>query len=365
MSAPRGQLAGWRAGVAWIVFPLVLSGGCNTGPDAGEDAGDPLVVRASVERSEIASGDRVRMTIEVDFDARFQVEELDVGDELGGLEILERGRNTLRTVRGRTGLIDWFLLRPPTAGSYVVPPIDIVAVGPDGDEARQPTNEVFVEVATRLGQDEGAEGLRGIKPPVEPPTRWPWLVAAILLVGSAWIWWWLRKRRRETPNVALAPHELAFAELEALRSTDFNDLAQLRRYYYELSAVLRRYVEGRFGLNATDLTSQEIRARLAELGLDASQESRLKRFFVATDGVKYAAQVPSEREVETVYETVLQFVEQTVPVEAEDERSDHQGFEDGVRGDRPPGREAVVDEDHGEAPASAEESDDPDARFRP
>ena len=373
MTLPRPSRIGRALPLLLLVLASLLA--CGTEPTSREDLVEapPLVVRASVDRSEVGSGDQVRMTVEVDFDASFEVAELNVGDEVGGLEVLERGRNTLRTVRGRTGLVDWFVLRPPTPGSYVLPPLDVVAVGPDSEEVRSATNEVFVEVTTRLAEDAEAEGLRGLKPPVEPPARWPWLVGlAVLLLLLTLIWWWRRVRSREPLVPELAPHEVAFEELEALRSTDFTDLSQLRRYYYELSAVLRRYVEGRFDLNATDLTSQEIRARLAELGLQSPQEEKLKRFFDATDGVKYAAQVPTERAVETVYESVLTFVEETMPSQTESEgetgpeeeiapevanaptdgtaRADDAGL---------PGQKGIGDPT-GDAGAA-----DPDARFKP
>lgn len=357
----------WAVPVVSLVICALGFTGCSGGPADEVDGNppSPLVVRASVDRAEVASGDQVRMVLEADFEADYRVEELDLGDEIGGLEVLDRGRNVLRTVRGRTGLIDWFLLRPPTVGSYVVEPIEFVAIGPDGEAVRQSTNEVFIEVATRLEQGDEAGGLRALKPPVEPPARWPWVVGILGLIALVALWWWWRKRRRrQAPEVVLAPHELAFAELEALRNTDFTNLIELRRYYYELSAVLRRYVEGRFGLNATDLTSQEIRARLAELGLETAQERKLDRFFVATDGVKYAAQVPSEVEVEGVYEAVLSFVEETVPSESDGELESEVSAEGGPAQDVDRG-DAATGNDAEQEPAPPGVPEDPDARFRP
>ena len=62
--------------------------------------------------------------------------------------------------------------------------------------------------------------------------------------------------------------------LDALRQTDFTDLEAVRDYYFRISEVLRAYIEGTFPLNATDLTTEEILPRLAEI---AELESTLSR----------------------------------------------------------------------------------------
>ena len=155
----------------------------------------------------------------------------------------------------------------------------------------------------------------------------------------------------------IPPYDLAIQELERLRRTDFSNLRELRRYYFAVSAVVRAYVEGRFGLNATDLTTEEILsrmepgwrapartanqsvgpssgarrapgwrdpaptanqsvrpssgARMALVRLDPVQARRLERFLVATDQVKFAAHLPLPEEIDRTYEQALGFVRAT------------------------------------------------------
>ncbi|MBT3222481.1 MAG: hypothetical protein HN348_25695, partial [Proteobacteria bacterium] len=95
-----------------------------------------------------------------------------------------------------------------------------------------------------------------------------------------------------------------------------------RVWYFDLSEVLRTYVEGRFGLNATDLTTDEILVRMVELTTLASDEKQqLKSFLIDTDQVKFAAYHPSPEEIECSYEGALGFVEATVPHEQEEVQS--------------------------------------------
>ena len=272
-----------------------------------------ITVTAAVDIGIVTVGDLVRYTLEVEYDQGILIDALVVPETLGDLEVVESGRNLLRVVRGRAGLVDWIVLRGAKPGSYIIPPVEITGVAADGESHSSESGQVFVEIVSVLPEE--AEDIRGLKPLEQEPSRLLWLLAgvAMLLLGFM-IWVFKRRGREDEDEVGLLPHEIAFRDLEALRSTDFTDLGQLRRYYYSLSGILRGYIEGRFGLNATDLTSQEIADRLGEIGpLEERQESALLVFNRAVDEVKYAAAVPQETEIEQVYESALGFVEETVP----------------------------------------------------
>jgi hypothetical protein len=107
---------------------------------------------------------------------------------------------------------------------------------------------------------------------------------------------------------------LAFAELEALRGTDFDDPVAVRRFHFRISEVVRTYVEGRWSLNATDLTTEEILAALATLSdLAPPEAGRLGEFLQTTDRVKFAEHRPPPSEIEQTWERALAFVEATRP----------------------------------------------------
>ncbi len=306
---------------------LVLLSGCGSGQaeSAGPNlaAAEPsITVTAAVDNGVVTVGDLVRYTLEVEYDEGLLIDALVVPETLGDLEVVDSGRNLLRVVRRRGGLVDWIVLRGTEPGSYIIPEIEITGVAADGTSYEGSSTQVFVEIVSVLA--DGTEDIRGLKALEAEPSFSIWVLGALALVLLVLAIWFLRRRGSfEDEIVELSPHEVAFRDLEALRCTDFGNLAELREYYYSLSAILRGYIEGRFGLNATDLTSQEIADRLGEIGpLKPKQESTLLAFNSAVDAVKYAAAVPQETEIEQVYETALGFVEETMPGEspsAEDE----------------------------------------------
>ena len=88
----------------------------------------------------------------------------------------------------------------------------------------------------------------------------------------------------------------------------------MRRFHFRISEVIRAYVEGRWGLNATDLTTEEILLQLAGLDdLPAAEGARLAGFLRATDRVKFAEHRPAPPEIEGTWEAALGFVEATQP----------------------------------------------------
>lgn len=160
------------------------------------------------------------------------------------------------------------------------------------------------------------EDIRDIKPleVVELPTPiWVWVAIALaaLSVAALGAWWW-RRRKRAAALPRLPAHEAALAALEALGRHPLGDVEAVRRCYFQLSAVLRTYVEARFGLNATDLTSDEILARLEELPLlSATDRKNLRAFLCDTDRVKFAEHQPDEAEIDEAFARAFDFVRST------------------------------------------------------
>lgn len=286
----------------------------------------PVEVKASVDRAVATTGDLITYTITVERDAAVEVEIPEAGAEIAGFRITDLGRDEpvkRKTAAGTQRISErrWYKLRADLVGSYVLPPV-VVRVKPPGEAAptTTSTSEIFVEVASVLPKEgeAAAKDIRDVKPllPLERPWPWPLIgaLAALLALGLG-LWWWRRRRRRPAPSAPPLPaHEVAFAALARLRQTDWSDALALRRAYFELSEVLRTYIEARFGLNATDLTTEEILRRLGGLSeLEAAAGEGLRRFLFDTDRVKFAAHSPAAEEIQATYERALSFVETTRP----------------------------------------------------
>lgn len=279
-----------------------------------------------VDRAVATTGDLLTYSVEVNADPDYDVEIPEAGAEIAGFRIVDVGREDPVEKGGRILHRQWYQLRADLVGSYVLPPVSVSYRESPTAEAEpnpwqsQSTSEIFVEVESVLPADGEATDIRSLKPLREVRPGPPWVLIAAVVVGlllsGAVTVWYLRRRASRRSLVPPVPaHELAFAALDRLRRTDFDDPVAVRRFYFQISEVVRAYVEGRYRLNATDLTTEEILVDLISVEeLAPDHDEILRQFLVATDQVKFARREPSRSDIEGTYEQALGFVEATRPL---------------------------------------------------
>lgn len=317
--------------------------GPPSAPEGPEDL-PPVEVRSSLDRAVVTIGDLLTHRVTVEHPPGVEVEIPRAGRELGGLEVVEQGRTGGRgetaSPRGapeaKRVVERWVRLRAGRVGSYVLPPVTVTwrRAGPpepggeDGGRSEGPRREglaesgpLFLEVRSVLAAG-GGEDIRGLKP-LQRPGGFPWtwvlgLAVGIALIGGGW-WAWKHRSRGDAESEEPEPdlQRRTLAELERLEATHRGDEPgeeALRRLHFRLSTLLRGYLEERFGLPATDLTTEEILAALPRLGtLDAAPERELREFLLATERVKFARHRPSEDEVGATLTRARHIVEATRP----------------------------------------------------
>ena len=97
---------------------------------------------------------------------------------------------------------------------------------------------------------EGSEDIRDIRGPkfIAPPWLLPAVVAGAILLALGAYGFWRRLRRRRRPRVLL-PFEVALQRLEEMRA--LMQPGRAREFSIAVSDVVRRYIEERFGVTAT------------------------------------------------------------------------------------------------------------------
>ena len=128
----------------------------------------------------------------------------------------------------------------------------------------------------------------------------PWCVGSAAVVAAiAWIIWHRRRREKAVAEVRKSPLETALAALEQLEKDDLVSKGELKEYYGRVSSILREYVEGRYGLQAPERTTEEFMEDLRRDSgtLTKDQKSLLEKFLMHCDLVKFAKFEPSADEV--------------------------------------------------------------------
>lgn len=318
----------WRSVLLLTVAVLGVHCARNSAMVESDVSREPVEVQAMVDRAVATTGDLITYSVRVDTDPAYEVEIPEAGAEIAGFRIVDVGQEEPLEKGGRVLRERWYQLRADLVGSYVLPPIEVeyrqrAAPGEEpGPWQSQVTSEIFVEVESVLPADGEATDIRGLKPLREVRPAFPWVLAVGIVLGiallGAGVFWYLRRRAaRRALQPPVPAHEVAFEALNRLRLADFEDPEAVRVFFFQISEVVRAYVEGRYRLNATDLTTEEILSSLTSLEeMVADQNRVLEDFLISTDQVKFAHREPAAGDIEGTYEQALGFVEATRPVVA-------------------------------------------------
>ncbi len=302
----RRDLFGTAVGVAL----LILAGAHGT------RGNETVKVEARAEPREAGVGEPIRYTITVTHPEGVAVTFPDVGEVLGDWTVERRGAAARRKRAGAVVEERWYLLSSYTVGEHAIPPPVVTQAGPDGSgrEARGPS--VTVTVRSALPPDWESQDIRGLKPPVAR-ARWLWwllAVSGVALLGAG-LWWWRAHRATAASGPPpKRPHEIALEALEALRQQGWPTQGWHEAYYLTLSGIVRRYVEGRFGLRAPEMTTEEfLQAASQSGGLVLEQRQLLQDFLGHCDLVKFARYQPSTQEAGEAFQAALRLVQETMP----------------------------------------------------
>lgn len=283
----------------------------------------PHSVSIRLDRVKPTVADRVNLELEVRAAEEWKVTWPVVKGKLGKekeaeFQVVDQGESQpVLLPDGRTKRLRNYVLEPFLPGSYAIPAQEFRLEKPGAEPQRIETEEVRVEVRSVLGDQETAD-LHDIAPPValREKGRWGWLgwLAGLGLLGAGG-WWWWRHRRSEAAASALPPrpaHEIALEELDALEAQDLAGQGQAKRCYQELSVILRRYVENRFGVHAPGQTTEEFLFYQSRSGiLEQRHQLLLKEFLQHCDLVKFAELAAGPEQVRKAFEVCRSIVSET------------------------------------------------------
>ncbi len=122
----------------------------------------------------------------------------------------------------------------------------------------------------------------------------PLIILTILTLLIILFW----KRIFKKKDLAEIPEELdtrpayqkALELLEQLRQQRLLEKGEYLEYYFQLSYILRYFLERNYKFNAVEMTSSEIRAKIRDFAPQEREE--LGKFLIETDLVKFAKYVP-------------------------------------------------------------------------
>ena len=206
-------------------------------------------------------------------DLRDRVVGFSLAEDYAEEPVTEKDGRIVRTV-------NWRLDPEPSAEVYKIRPFAVgnLVAGPvyfDNPPPREPvTGAMEVDPKKML-----------------PPLSWRLVLCALCFVlGAAAvvfaIWFAIRYIARRVKEHRMSPIERAWVELDRLLKKGLPGRGRYKDFYVELTMVVRRYVQRKYGIKAPHLTTEEFLREFRDEGRGMRDE--LRKFLESADMVKFA-----------------------------------------------------------------------------
>ena len=293
---------------------------------------------ARFEPDSVLLGDHFDLVLEVVGEGNVAVGFPSITPEFaeGRIELIaERGVDTLSSKEGRYHMRKSWRLTSFEPAMYSIDSLGVLWTDGERIDTLFTHSPLTLEVAM-IPVDTAQKTIYDIKQPLDAPLKLgevggyalsglgvvALVVALVLLVVRK-----LRRREAEKMAHKEPAHIVAIRELEKLSNQKLWQNGKVKEYYSRLTEILREYLDGRYGVGAMEMTSDEIVAAMKAAEVEPKYITKLGELLSESDLVKFAKYIPSEECHEESYNTVYYFVEESKEVAEEVAKPESQEIE--------------------------------------
>ena len=158
-----------------------------------------------------------------------------------------------------------------------------------------------------------------IAAPIQMKEVYPWLLGVLLLILAAFgIWFWRKHRKAKVDadgNIirgpVIPPYDKAVDDLKRLREEKMWQSGKVKEYFSTLTDIAREYIEGQFGVNAVEMTTDDILEEIKPLHFPKETYDKLKDTMEIADLVKFAKYSATTLESDTALNSMTDFVNES------------------------------------------------------
>jgi len=284
-----------------------------------------ITLQAKLDSNKILIGDQIKLHLLLNKTKDANVSFPILPDSLpGGIEIIERLKpDTLSKNGNNLSIQQSFVITSFDSGMRVIPPIGFEFVHDTLTDTIY-TDSLYLMVSSPK-IDTTKNSIFDIKAPIDEPFSLMEIIEyvlygiAALLVIVAGIYVYRKLKKRE-PLIKIPhkpadpPHIIALRELDALKEKKLWQNNHIKRYHSDLTEIIRKYIEDRFGIWALEMTSYEILDAIGhEKYVPEKLHSEIRFMFTTADFVKFAKAQPLPDENDTCMRYAYNFVNNTIP----------------------------------------------------
>lgn len=237
------------------------------------------------------------------------------------IDILKRG-DLLRTADADSNVIvqQQLTLMTFDTGYVQIPSVGLTYAQSAESQLRMKAFTDPLEVYATTITVDTTQAFKPLVPPIEQPVSmkevFPWILGVLLLALVALVIWYFVKHRKPridengepVKGPVIPPYTKAIGDLESLKQQKLWQVGKVKEYYSSLTDIAREYIEGQFGVNAVEMTTDDILEEVKELDFEPKLYGKLKGTMELADLVKFAKYTTSPLENDNAMSDMTGFV---------------------------------------------------------
>ena len=283
-------------------------------------------VDAKLDTTDILIGDQIKLHINFSIPLDYRVIWPFYKDTLAaGIEIISQTPvDTVISEKDKlVNMMQSLTITAFDSGSYYIPPVRIL-YQPIDDTSFREVSSIPMYLKVHTMDVDTAQAIKAIKAPIGAPLTFaeilPWLLVALAAAAVIFLAIYIIRRRKNKqpifqlrPKPVLPPYIVAINGLEALKKKKLWQAGLTKDFYTELTDILRIYIEGRYGVQAVEMTTDEIMDGMKNTDAGSRSIEKLGKTLVLADLVKFAKEQPLPGDNDNSLSYGMDFVNETRP----------------------------------------------------
>lgn len=278
-------------------------------------------IKTSIDRSTINIGDLITYTIDVEFDKDLKLVLPPPGAELGQFDIKDYGIIDLKS--DNKDIIKKKIEYKITVyelGEFEIPALEISLIDKNKGQHTLTTEPLLIKVEPIKKLPTDNDDIRDLKKPIFLPTYTIFYILGFLLIMALLYYAYqyyeknlknIKKEIKEDKTIAIPEDAIALNKIKLLGEKEYLKNMQYKNFYFELSEIIREYLNKRYNIITLERTTYEISLDLKRILPDKELLNEFLDFFNECDMVKFAKYQPTVNESKSIIPTAINLIQKT------------------------------------------------------
>ena len=280
-----------------------------------------IEVYAATDTTHYLIGDFIHFSVEVTHDEEIQVIPPVFPDTLKKIEVIQVLPAEIDESNSKIAELYSFVLGVYDSTDIIIPPVSIY-YKTAGDSVNRVINTYPVEITVHSINVNLSNEIQDVKKPLYIEFNWLFVIilttSLIILSIVGYLLYRRYKKKKENllPEkriILVPPHKAALKALWQLEEKKLWQQGKIKQYHTEVTGIIRKYFEDRFGFLALEMTSSEILDNIIKKSDTVYDITR--DFLNNADLVKFAKFIPLPSINESMLKQAYEIVNRTMPEE--------------------------------------------------